>query len=92
MTRTIEEGIEAVCSEYATVIAVSLRSELKLHFCEPWLDKPDGPGWWWRQMTEDDESECVRIDDIPSVGLVCESGQSVHWFESAKWQRAIGPQ
>lgn len=85
MTRTIEERIEVVVDEIdANTLGLQrkdIREILQQHFSEPWLDKPDGPGFWW--MKDSDGTYCFYLGHEYLEFWNNRSGQ--------KWQRAIGP-
>ena len=98
MQRSINERIvlvarevDGLCQEQWLVYPNDLEDILHRHFVERWLDAPDGPGWWWMQMPEDDDPDCVSLFMIPGVGLACSHGPTANYYESAKWQRVIGP-
>lgn len=75
---------------------------------EPWLDVPDGPGWWWyaAPWSEPEEVECRMVrkkdgrlesyDPWRPCEQVGYEGYRTAWDrcneEYGKWQRAIVPQ
>jgi hypothetical protein len=58
-----------------------VESILREHFSEPWLDAPDGPGWWWREI--DGISIPLGVTNAISYEALKKTG--------IKWQRVIGP-
>jgi hypothetical protein len=85
-----ESQATAECRQ-AVMAAEAEIAERERPVTEEWLDAPDGPGWWWMLMTKDDEPDCIKLFAIPGAGLACTDGPSVNYYESAKWQRVIGP-
>ena len=81
--KTIDERIDASVADLffeKQITALVVATTLKKHFAEPWLDEPEGPGWWWSK-TEDE------LDPV-FVGGTTDSRKI---FLPCKWQRAIGP-
>jgi len=89
---SVAREVDQLCQSLGLAYPNDLEKILAKHFINQWLDAPDGPGWWWMQMPEDDDPDCVSLFMIPGVGLACSDGQTANYFESAKWQRVIGPQ
>jgi len=83
--KTISERIEAAIDEaLGDSWQPSLRTVariLKEHFCEPWLDAPDGPGWWWIEGFGVLSTTNIRQDQFDCG----------YWVRGYKWQRVIGP-
>lgn len=85
MTRTIDERIDAVVADLffeETITALVIATTLKKHFAEPWLDKPNGPGWWW--VREANFTTAVVITSVVQLTRLPRP--------FTKWQRVIGPQ
>lgn len=85
MTRTIEERIEEVIDDLPGVADLSVhdfKRAFQRHFCEPWLDKPDGPGWWWQR---DDTGFTWSFYLSENAVIRTAKGAVI------KWQRVIGP-
>jgi len=49
---------------------------------QPWLDKPDGEGWWWRK-NQLGRLSCDYFNDV--------SVETWEFYGSGKYQRAIVP-
>lgn len=81
--KTISERIDAVVADLffeEQITALVVATTLKKHFADPWLDKPDGPGRWWRKSDTSTSLMKLRGQDFEHwEGLQC------------KWQRVIGP-
>lgn len=82
--KTISERIDAAIAGLLWKEQITseeqVESILRQHFAEPWLDKPDGPGWWWRRSNMSTSVIELRGSDF------------THWDGlGCKWQRVIGP-
>jgi hypothetical protein len=73
--------VDRLCQSLGLVYPNDLESILARHFAEPWLDAPDGPGWWWIEGFGVLTTTNVRQDEYDAG----------YWVQGYKWQRAIGP-
>jgi hypothetical protein len=84
--KTISERIEVVVDEIdANTLGLTrkgIREILQDHFSEPWLDAPDGPGWWFVD---------VGNEEPGVVHLQADAMELSQKSMFKKWQRAIGP-
>lgn len=91
--KTIDDRIDSTVADLfweekitATVISKTLRK----HFSEPWLDKPDTPGWWWLLESPRKHAKAVFVVQHRD-GTLSTNGDPVDLWDDSKWQRAIGP-
>jgi hypothetical protein len=70
--------------------AEQVDSILREHFCEPWLDVPGGPGWWWLDCPPSQHPKAVLVTEYYGQ-LYGEGGIPVSFWDDSKWQRVIGP-
>jgi len=91
VTRTIDERVEAAIDELQGMLMQRnqlCRNILARHFAEPWLDVPDGPGWWGRQTAN---MKPIPVELRNHRGALCIEWNPIHELAVSRWQRVIGP-
>lgn len=88
MTRTIDERIEILLDHLDGITMQKntlCRNMIRAAFAEPWLDAPDGPGWWFVKNMAD---KTAVIEYDPSDAMM---QKLITLLPEVKWQRAIVP-
>jgi len=87
---SVAREVDQLCQSLGLAYPNELEDILAKHFMNPWLDAPDGPGWWWLHAPPAQKPKAMLVTEYRGI-LSSEGGIPVSFWDDSKWQRVIGP-